>query len=144
MNGMATQQVFPIRPVTQHPAVFLDIERAIGYAGDEAATRDLLQMVEQSLKDDIGRIWQKLEAGDIAAASRLVHAIKGFVPIFCGVPLVEQVKRAEAMSKTQSAASFKLVFAELAPALLLLLEEIRAYLSAPSTLDRGGRNPGAS
>ena len=121
-----------ISPQHPHRAIQLDIERAIGYTGDAAAAADLLQMVEQSLESDIDKIWQKLELGDMAAAGRLIHAIKGFVPIFCHDLLIDQVTRAEALSKTESAASFKLVFADLAPALLLLLKDIRAYLS-----DRG-------
>ena len=135
MTAMDPQATRPIQPVPRHQAAYLDIDRAIGYTGDEAAVRDLLHMVEHSLTDDIGKIWQKLEAGDIAAAGRLLHAIKGFVPIFCHDLLVEQVTRAEAMSKTQSAESFKPVYADLAPALLLLLAEIRAYLLRPHPAD---------
>lgn len=124
-------------PQHSHETIHLDIERAIGYTGDAAAAADLLQMVEQNLGPDIDNIWQKLEAGDMAAAGRLIHAIKGFVPIFCHDLLVEEVTRAEALSKTQSAASFKLVFADLAPALLLLLKDIRAYLSDCGTPEAG-------
>lgn len=124
-------------PRHHHQAVHLDIERAIGYTGDAAAAGDLLQMVEQSLGGDIDKIWQKLEVGDMAAAGRLIHAIKGFVPIFGHDLLVEQVTRAEALSKTQSAESFKQVYADLAPALLLLLKEIRAHLSDGRTADGG-------
>lgn len=114
-------------------ATHLDIERAIGYTGDAAATAGLLRMVEQSLGSDIDKIWQKLELGDMAAAGRLIHAIKGFVPIFCHDLLIEHVTRAEALSKTESAASFTPVFADLAPELLLLLKDIRSYLSHRST-----------
>ena len=121
-----------IDPQHSHQAIHLDIERAIGYTGDAAAAADLLRMVEQSLGSDIDKIWQKLELGDVAAAGRLIHAIKGFVPMFCHDLLIEQVTRAEALSKTESAVSFKLVFADVAPELLLLLKDIRSYLS-----DRG-------
>lgn len=118
-------------------ATHLDIERAIGYTGDAAAAADLLRMVEQSLGSDIDKIWQKLEMGDMAAAGRLIHAIKGFAPMFCHDLLIEQVTRAEALSKTESAASFKPVFADLAPELLLLLKDIRSYLSDRGTLGDG-------
>ncbi|MDO9198425.1 hypothetical protein [Rhodoferax sp.] len=122
---MVDPQYFP-------QATHLDIERAIGYTGDAAAAADLLRMVEQSLGSDIDKIWKTLEMGDVASAGRLIHAIKGFAPMFCHDLLIEHVTRAEALSKTESAASFKLVFADLAPELLLLLKDIRSYLS-----DRG-------
>lgn len=124
-----------VDPPHFHQAIHLDIERAIGYTGDAAAAADLLRMVELSLERDLDKIWQKLETGDVVAAGRLIHAIKGFAPMFCHDLLIEHVTRAEALSKTEPAASFKLVFTDLAPELLLLLKEIRSYLS-----DRG--NPG--
>lgn len=131
MSAIVSEPVGPVPPAPWRAAVFLDIERAIGYTGDEAATRELLQMVEQSLASDVDRIEQHLEAGDLAAACRLMHAIKGFIPIFCCDQLIERVTRAQAMSRSHTTESFKPVFADLAPDLMVLRQEIGVYLRRP-------------
>lgn len=139
MSAIVSQPLGPVPPAPPRAAVFLDIERAIGYTGDEAATRELLQMVEQSLASDVAMIAQHIEAGDLAAACRLMHAIKGFVPIFCCDLLIERVTYAEAMSRSHTTESFKPVFADLAPDLMALRQDIGAYLGRP-----GGAGGGSS
>lgn len=103
----------------------LDIGMAM--MGTEASLRKILKTVETSLSANIPEIWKALEEDNISVANRLLHGIKGYVPIFCAEALVDQVTQTEILSKTASAAEVKPHFALLAPKLESLLVEIRAY-----------------
>ena len=120
-------------PITPPPTRYLDIAQAMTYTEDEDATRALLQMVAQRLPQDIEQIRLKLDLSDLCAAGQLLHALKGVIPMFCCASLVEQVTQAEAMAKSGAEEAIKKTFTDLAPILLTLLDEIRAYLSRPPT-----------
>ena len=107
---------------------YLDIERGVGLMGSEDSLRKILETVDISLTASIPDIWQALETGDVKAANRLLHGIKGYVPIFCSDALVEQVTQVELQSKTAAAAFSKPLFDELVPKLEDLLLEIRTYI----------------
>ena len=111
------------------PRVYLDIDRAIAYTGGDTATRDLLQMVEPRLSNDVNAIWHHLEAGDAVAAGRALHALKGFAPVFCVNTLIETIGRLEVMGKAAALGPLKLAFAEVGPQLLALQSEIQTYLA---------------
>lgn len=111
------------------PRVHLDIDRAFAYTGSDTATRDLLQMVEPRLGNDVDAIWHHLEAGDAVAAGRALHALKGFAPVFCVDALTETLGRLEMMGKAGALGPLKLAFAELGPQLLALQSEIQTYLA---------------
>lgn len=112
------------------PRVYLDLDRAVAYTGGDAATRDLLQMVEPRLGDDVDTIWRHLEVGDTLAANRALHALKGFAPVFCVDRFVETLAHVESMGGTGTLGAFRSAFAELAPQLLALQSEIQVYLAA--------------
>ena len=112
------------------PRVYLDIDRAFAYTGGDTATRDLLQMVEPRLGNDVDAIWHHLEAGDAVAAGRALHALKGFAPVFCVNTLTETIGDLEVMGKAGALGPLKLAFAGLGPQLLALRSEIQTYLAA--------------
>lgn len=117
-------------PVGSNPPLeHLSVEIGVGMMGSEDALRSILATVDLNLTGNIPDIWKALEADDIAVANRLLHGIKGYVPIFCTDPLVDQVTQTEVFSKTASAADVKPLFAELAPKLEQLLVEIRAFIA---------------
>lgn len=107
----------------------LDVERGLGMMGTAASLRSILTTVETSLRDSIPEIWQALAADDVKTANRLLHGIKGYVPIFCTDVLIEQVTQVEFVSKTETAAVMRPLFAALVPSLESLLLEIRNFVA---------------
>ena len=107
----------------------LDVERGIGMMGSVTSLKKILKTVEVSLAGDIPEIGKVLAAGDIKTANRLLHAIKGYVPIFCSDALIEQVVHVEGLSKTGTAAEVAPAFVALTPPLEMLLTQIRAYIA---------------
>jgi phosphoglycerate kinase len=111
------------------PEAGLDIERGVSMMGSEAALRKILPTVVESMSNSLPAIEAALVQGDAALASRLLHGIKGYTPIFCTDSLIAQVAHLEGVSKTATAAEIAPLFAELAPHLSFLLTEVRAFLS---------------
>ena len=107
----------------------LDVERGVGMMGSATSLKKILKTVEVSLAGNIPEIGLALAAGDIKTANRLLHAIKGYVPIFCSDALIEQVVHVEGLSKTGSATDVAPLFVALTPALEMLLTQIRAYIA---------------
>ena len=104
----------------------LDVDLALSQIGDQDAMQDMLQ---EALARDLPQIEALLKAGDIAAAGRLLHAIKGFIPIFCQDALCQGVAEVEAMSKEPAHAGLLQAYTQLQPHLEHLLAEVTAYLS---------------
>lgn len=107
---------------------FLDVERALEQIGEVAALHEMLDMLQASLDRDLPQIRLLLSQGDVKSANRLLHALKGFIPIFCTDALCEHVAAVEQASKTGSAAEVAQAFAPLEPKLQKLQAEIDAHL----------------
>lgn len=97
--------------------------------GSAVSLRRILQTVDASLTGSIPEIKNALQDGDVATANHLLHGIKGYAPIFCSDALVQQVIQVEGLSKTETAARMKPLFAELALKLERLQLELRVYLA---------------
>ena len=65
----------------QTPA-YLDVERALDQIGDLPALHDMLDMLQVSLTRDIPQIERLLAQDNVLLANRMLHALKGFIPIF--------------------------------------------------------------
>jgi HPt (histidine-containing phosphotransfer) domain-containing protein len=89
----------------------------------------MLSMLEESLTRDIPAIAALLNAGDVIGANRLLHPIKGFVPIFCGPTLSELVAQVEMLSKEDASTAIGPAYAELMPELEQLLADVSIYLN---------------
>jgi len=109
--------------------VFLDIQLALEQIGDSQAMHGMLAMLEESLARDIPKIGQLLEEGDLPTANRVLHSIKGFIPIFCVETLCTHVARVELLSKNGDWAEISKAYAELKPDLQLLQAEVASYLN---------------
>jgi HPt (histidine-containing phosphotransfer) domain-containing protein len=107
--------------------VYLDPARALEQIGDATALHEMLDMLQSTLDRDVDQIERDLAAQDVKAANRLLHAIKGFIPIFCVDALCEHVAQVEMLSKTGSADAVGAAYALLRPKLLQLQSEIDAY-----------------
>jgi HPt (histidine-containing phosphotransfer) domain-containing protein len=108
---------------------FLNIAGALAQIGDEGALREMLPMVLDALQKDVPAIADLLATGDVAGAHRLLHPLKGFIPIFCTEDLYERVAAVELMAKKEGAPQVAAAYALLAPDLIELESEVRSYLS---------------
>jgi len=96
--------------------------------GSEASLRKILKTVCDSMVTSLPEIKQALQAGDVPSANRVLHSLKGYVPIFGTDALVEHVTQVEFISKTGSAAVVLSAYEDLAPRLEALLAEIQQFL----------------
>lgn len=115
--------------MSAHPFSNLDVARGVSMMGSEASLRKILTTVQDSMADDLREMAQALAKDDVASFNRLLHAIKGYVPIFVSDALVAQVTELEMTSKTESVATVAPLYAELAPRMDALLGEIRHFLA---------------
>ncbi len=107
----------------------LSIDRALEYLGDMQGVLSLLATLQQSLQDDLPKIQDRLDAGDLHGANRLLHQFKGFAPVFCVDDLVADVVRVEGLSKGSDLRAVREAYAHLGPQLQELLQEVQAQLT---------------
>ena len=91
--------------------------------------KQLLQSVCQTLGSDIERITQAIETGDIETATKLLHQIKGFAPVFCAPHLSQLIVQAEQLGKQGRLDDLKQIYINLQPALQALNDEVIAFLA---------------
>lgn len=113
------------------PESGLDVARGVGMMGSETSLRKILKTVVESMGSSLPAIEAALAQGDAALASRLLHGIKGYTPIFCTDSLIAQVAHLEGVSKTATAAEIAPLFAQLAPRLVSLLTEVKTFVAQP-------------
>lgn len=109
----------------------LDVARGVGMMGSESALRKILLTVTGSMVADLPKIDEALQSGDVLTANRLLHAIKGYTPIFACDALVAQVSDVEKLSKTESASVVQVQYLPLGLELHALVTEIQTFLSGP-------------
>lgn len=127
--------------VPQNTYHYLDFDGALKKMGDLPALTDLLGMLQVSLTRDIPRIQELLAQDNIVLANRMLHSLKGFIPIFCSEALCAEVTAVEELSRTASAAEVLAAYASLGPKLQLLQQDVAQSLSADGTLFETG-SPG--
>jgi len=114
---------------THDPAAhYFDVDRAAEKIGDAPALNNLLDMLQVSLNRDIPQIESLLSENDVALANRMLHALKGFIPIFCSDALSQEVAAVEALSKTATASEVAVAYAALSPKLRQLQREVEQHL----------------
>jgi HPt (histidine-containing phosphotransfer) domain-containing protein len=115
--------------MSDHSFSNLDVARGVSMMGSEASLRKILKTVQDSMAGNLPEMAHALAKDDVASFNRLLHAIKGYVPIFASDALVAQVTELEMISKTASVTTVAPLYAELAPRLEALLGEIRSFLA---------------
>lgn len=108
--------------------VYLDVGRAQDMLGDAEAVRKILVTAQSVLRTEIPRMRESMQAGDVAAAGRVLHTLKGMAPIFCSDALVERVTAGERLSKSAGVQDFLPVYEGVEQTLAQLLAEMEAYL----------------
>lgn len=109
--------------------VYLDTGIAMEQIGDVETMNGMLVMLEESLARDIPQITLSFQSGNVGAANRLLHGIKGFMPIFCREDFCSRVVEVEAMSKDSKSLTAAAAFNELRPDLEQLLADVSEYLN---------------
>jgi HPt (histidine-containing phosphotransfer) domain-containing protein len=112
--------------------IYLSIERAMEFIGDANGVLTLLKTLQQTLSEDLPRLQELLDKGDVYAANRILHQLKGFTPVFCVDSLVEMVVKVEGMSKHAESSDVRTAYAQLAPQLEALRQEVIDHLSIHS------------
>ena len=108
--------------------MYLNTEHAVEQFGDVEALMPMLTMLEESLARDIGQIAALLGAGDVDAANRMLHPMKGFLPLFCKEAICTELNAVEMLSKNGSVAEVAPAYAALQPKLERLLVEVSDFL----------------
>ena len=108
---------------------YFDTARALAMFGSAQSFRKILQMALDSLGTDVEKIEALLQAGDLTAASHLLHGIKGFAPIFCCDALCARIAAVERSSKTERIEQVLQDYAQLAPSLSQWRDEMAHYLA---------------
>ena len=111
---------------------YLSIERAMEFIGDANGVLSLLKTLQQTLSDDLPQLQELLDKGDVYAANRLLHQLKGFTPVFCVDSLVERVVMVEGLSKHAESSEVSAAYDLLAPQLEALRLEVIAHLDSHS------------
>jgi HPt (histidine-containing phosphotransfer) domain-containing protein len=110
--------------------IYLSIERAMEFIGDANGVLSLLKTLQQTLSDDLPRLQELLDKGEVYAANRILHQLKGFTPVFCVDSLVAHVVKVEDMSKNAEAADLSAAYVLLAPKLEALRHEVLAHMAS--------------
>ncbi len=109
---------------------YLSVDRAMEFIGDTNGVLSLLKTLQQTLSNDLPRLMALLEKGDVHGASRILHQLKGFTPVFCVDSLVELVVQVEQLSKHCEAEELRISYSRLAPQLDQLSQEVANHLDA--------------
>ena len=108
---------------------YLDTDLAFSQIGDAQVMDSMVAMLQESLQRDIALVAELLASDELAGANRVLHALKGFVPIFCRETLCAQVVAVELLSKVGPSSSVAVAYASLRPELQKLLDDVSAYLA---------------
>ena len=109
---------------------FLDLTQARELAADDDMLRELVQTFADSLNIELTKARAAFQDQDEERVHFSLHALKGFLPLFCQSELAQamiilyQDCRQQALPQTQAA------YQALEPAFLALQEEVRAWLGA--------------
>ena len=115
--------------MAQQPT-YLDLVNAAERVGGNDALREMLPMLQEMLERDAPAIDVLLVQGDALGAGKLLHSLKGCMPIFCYEPLCNAVVELEMQAKTGQLDAVVAGYAVLRPQLQQLQLEIGAYMAA--------------
>ena len=106
----------------------LNLAGAAEFLGDAQAVSDLLQPLVTSLHKDIGEIEQALGQSDMPSVSRMLHSLKGFIPVFCYAEFADRLMDVERRSRSDTSAPMQAQVQALLQPLRQLLHESQRFL----------------
>ena len=111
--------------------IYLSIARAMEFIGDANGVLSLLKTLHQTLSDDLPLLQESLDKDDVYGANRILHQLKGFVPVFCVDSLVDRVVEVEALSKHAPIEDLAKAMTPLLEQLSVLKSEVERQLNNP-------------
>lgn len=115
-------------PATSLNYTCFNLSGALEFLGDRQGVLDLLPALCAALAKDVPEVAHMLAKGDAAEAAARLHSLKGFVPVFCFQPMIDELIRVERMSKSGASVELTAAYAALAPKLRQLGQEAAHFL----------------
>jgi HPt (histidine-containing phosphotransfer) domain-containing protein len=112
-----------------HPP-FLDLTQAKEIAADDEMLRELVQTFVDSLDVELAKAKAAFQGQDTQQAHHSLHALKGFLPLFCRPELAQAVVALYQNCRNEELAQTQAAYQALEPAFFELLKEVRAWLGA--------------
>jgi len=109
---------------------FLDLTQAREIAGDDEMLRELVQTFVESLDTELTKVQSAFRDQDEQQVHFSLHALKGFMPLFCQPELAQATVALYQDCRQQSFAQTQAAYTVLEPAFIELLKEVRAWLGA--------------
>ena len=109
---------------------FFDLSQAREISGEKDMLRQLVLTFIESLDTELANAQQAFQTHDQPAMSQSLHALKGFLPLFCQPELAQMVIALYAECRRQELSKTQARFQTLEPALLELQKEAKAWLGA--------------
>ena len=124
----------PTEPASSPQYTRLNLAGALEFLGDRQGVCELLPALRTALAKEVPEIALLLGQGAATDAAARLHSLKGFVPVFCFAPLVEELTRVERLSRQGATPEVITAYALLAQELQRLGLEAAHYLehSAPT------------
>lgn len=108
----------------------LDVERTLHLLQKQAHVNDMLQLLLSTVPADLDRIDQCLQRADREGAYRVLHQLKGFLPMFCTEAFSHDLVMVTRLCKADDAAPFHAAFGPVRAALDQVCVQARAYLDS--------------
>ena len=109
---------------------FLDLTQAREIAGDELLLRELVQTFLDSLDTEMTHVQAAFQAQDEKRVHDSLHALKGFLALFCQPPLAQAMVDLYQGCRQHGLAQTEPAYRRLEPAFLELQKETKAWLGA--------------
>ncbi|MGI9135047.1 MAG: hypothetical protein ACR2I0_14080, partial [Rhodoferax sp.] len=111
------------------PPVYLDVAQALANVGDAEVLQDMLVLLRDQLASELPQVADLLLKGDLPGVQKLLHSLKGCLPIFCTQIVCDEVLQVECLCKSSDAAGARAAFAVLRPKLEDLHTELLLHLA---------------
>ena len=109
---------------------FLDLSQAREIAADASQLQELVQTFAESMTTELSNLENAWAAHDLKSVQFSLHALKGFVPLFCNPVLAKAVIDLYHASAHQPIEQTQATYRSLAPALQALQKEVEGWLGA--------------
>jgi hypothetical protein len=109
-----------------------NLSGALEFLGDRQGVQDLLPVLCSTLSLAVPETADLIARGNMPEAAQRLHSLKGFVPVFCYAPLVEELTHVERLCRGGPSNKVAAAYAVLRPSLQRLGEEAAHYLAQSS------------
>lgn len=108
----------------------LDVERALSLLEKPEDVDHMVELLLSTVPVDLEQIEHHLHAGDRESAHRVLHQLKGFLPMFCTEAFGRELREVTLLCKHSDPSGFEQRFPAVRNQLRQLCSEAQAYLSS--------------